>query len=189
MNDDPTEDQRRQVEQAIEALSRGPTEEQARQGLTEQVQRAIKEAHERHWIRYEEAIKLIRGHFNCPEGAAIQKLREAETSGTVQFYRPGPPDYIEDEAAALYCEADLQYWLTQIAAPERIEPVTAEPAQPQQQTPVEELAKRRGPKRGTIKRYDARIENSFLRFVVSWTKERPGRQPRRAWQTPGASPE
>jgi hypothetical protein len=114
MDDDPTEDQRRQVKQAIEAMSRAseaPTGEQERQ--------ALEEAMERHWIRYEEAVKLIKRHFNCPEGWAIQKLRDAEASGAIQFYRPGPPDYFKDEKAALYCEGDLRFWLTQIAAPEK----------------------------------------------------------------------
>jgi hypothetical protein len=112
MPGNPTKKQKRQVKQAIEAMSRAtqePTGEQERQ--------AIEEAMERHWIRHEEAVKLIRDHFNCTEGWAIQKLREAETSGAVQFYRPGPPDYIEDEKAAIYCEVDLKYWLNPTAAP------------------------------------------------------------------------
>jgi hypothetical protein len=131
MTGNPTDEQIRQVKQAIEAMSRAtqaPTGEQERQ--------AIEEAIERHLILYEEAVKLIRAHFNCTEGWAIQKLREAETSEAVQFYRPGPPDYVEHEKAALYREGDLKYWLTQIPAPGRIEP----------QAPVKKPAKRSSPK-------------------------------------------
>jgi hypothetical protein len=87
-----------------------PTEEQIRQ------------ATERHWITYEQAIAAIRDHHNCPEGWAIKKLDEAEASGAVQSYRPPPPDYSQDKGAVIYNENDLRYWL------DRNHPVAAAPA-------------------------------------------------------------
>jgi hypothetical protein len=84
-------------------------------------------------------------------------LREAETSGAVQIYRPGPPDYVEDEKAALYNEKDLRYWLAQIAgAKPKVDtrPATTPDGRVESvSSPEKRPAGRRGPKPGTLNRY------------------------------------